>query len=172
MPLNAARDIEDAFYGQFTVTTDNGQVALHGPSIPTTTIARDAEANVSESIPIGTRDPAALRMTIAGASVSLAPRKVRTFSRRSQLVTVRHAGLDYRFVANSSATAQLRRGDLKVADLSLGDDGDVFAHWLITKQESKPEDAAIGYTLAIAFGTGSLSLLGFLVEAVGALFPG
>lgn len=61
----------------------------------------------------------------------------------------------YTFLPKSAATTQLIRDRNKTIELSMDDDGEFLNQWLATRAEAQPRDAAVGYALAVAFGTGA-----------------
>lgn len=78
----------------------------------------------------------------------------------------------YSFAPNSSATSRLKRDGRQLADFSAGDDGDFIVYWVAARDETTAADAAIGYALSLAFGTGAYTLVGMVLSGIGALLPG
>ncbi|WP_374774979.1 hypothetical protein OG756_20740 [Streptomyces sp. NBC_01310] len=162
--------IEDTRFGEITVRQD-GQNALEveGEGIPRVTLEREPESEVDPQIAIGTRDPAHLTMRIDGLEVELKPAKG-GLSRRSYRVDVEYQGADYRLVPDSIPNSRFTRDGVHIGDFSCDGDEMVLAEWK-EGADIRPADAAIGYALASAFGTGAQPMWMMIVDGVAAAIP-
>ncbi|ATY13021.1 hypothetical protein CU254_23175 [Amycolatopsis sp. AA4] len=174
MPLTAPRVVDDAFYDELTIHTDDarGLVEVSGAHVPTVVIARSPDAPINRFVPIGSREPADLIMTVGEAVADLRPGKGK-WTRGSYRVDLTADGKRYRFKPNSIATSQLIRDGKKVFEPSMDDeDGDFLVQWLVNRDDTEPADAAIGYALAVAFRTGAMSLFSMLLSGAEMAGPG
>ncbi|MBB5121399.1 hypothetical protein AF335_13670 [Streptomyces eurocidicus] len=156
----------DPVFGRITVSLDSGGGLLDvsGPAIPHVTLRRAPGRRTHEHVPIGSRDAAALTLTVDGAEVPLALGRGR-ITRRSYAVTVRAADGRYRLVPSSDADSRLSRNGSRLGGLTARHSGIVEpARWR-RRAKVMPVDAALGYALAAAFGTGARSAPGMLLEA-------
>ncbi|MFJ3516974.1 hypothetical protein [Streptomyces sp. NPDC090131] len=162
--------IEDTHFGAVTVRQDGqDRIAVDGEAIPRVTLERDPAAETDPHIAIGTRDPAHLTMRVDGVEVGLLPAKGR-FSRHSYRVDVEYDGAAYRFVPDSIPSSRLTRDGRHLGDFSSDGDETVLAEWR-EDGEIRPADAAIGYTLASAFGTGAQPMWMMIVDGVSNAIP-
>lgn len=156
--------ITDTRFGKalIRVHDQGGMISLVGDEIPECTIVRTAEDDVSEHIPIGTRDPGALEMTVAGvrATVRPAPGKL---TRASYRVDVTCDGAEYRLAPSSPTSSRLSVAGQVVGELEVDDEGAPHATW---RQTARPRDAAVGYLLVASFGAGARRLPGLVAEAL------
>ncbi|GAA2242896.1 hypothetical protein GCM10010145_06550 [Streptomyces ruber] len=144
-------------------------VVTGGDAIPRVVLTRAPEAEVDEQIVIGTRDPRHLRMTVGGDDAEITPARGR-LTRRSYRVDVSYAGAAYRLVPVSVGTSRLTRDGKRLGKFSSDGDLRVIAEWE-EGAEVVPADAAVGYALAAAFGTGGQSLWTAVVEVVSEALP-
>ncbi len=162
--------IQDTRFGGVTVRQDGqDRLEVEGESIPHVVLERDPAAEVDPHIAIGTRDPARLTLRIDGAHAELRPAKGR-FSRRSYRVDVEYGGASYRLVPDSIPSSRLTRDGVHLGDFSSDGDESVIVEW---KEgcEIRPADAAIGYALASAFGTGGQPMWMMIVDGVADALP-
>ncbi|MBT2418541.1 hypothetical protein J7F01_19690 [Streptomyces sp. ISL-22] len=164
--------VEDDLFGVITVRLDvrQGEVTVEGESVPRIVLRRAAGTEAADHIPVGTRDGALLTLTVDGVEAAVAPAKGR-LTRHSYRVDVRHAGRVWRLVPDSMAGSRLLRDERHIGDFSSQGDGGVWAEW---RQDPAPDptDAALGYALATAFGTGADPMWVIAVQMVGDLTPG
>ncbi|MFG2989547.1 hypothetical protein ACGFZK_09720 [Streptomyces sp. NPDC048257] len=162
--------IEDTRFGAITVRqTGQDRLEVDGDAIPRVTLERDPAAEADPQIAIGTRDPAHLTMRIEGVEVGLLPAKGR-LSRHSYRVDVEYGGAEYRLVPDSVPSSRLTRDGLHLGDFSSDGDETVIADWR-EDCELRPADAAIGYALASAFGTGAQPMWMMIVDGVTSALP-
>ncbi|MCX5195979.1 hypothetical protein OOK31_19125 [Streptomyces sp. NBC_00249] len=162
--------IEDTRFGAVTVHQE-GQDRLEvvGEGIPRVTLERDPAAEVDPQIAIGTRDPAFLTLRVDGREAVLKPAKG-ALSRRSYRVDVEYDGVSYRLVPDSVPSSRLTRDGLHLGDFSSDGDELVIAEWR-EDADLRPADAAIGYALASAFGTGGQPMWMMIVDGVSSALP-
>ncbi|MYR04793.1 hypothetical protein GTW63_04380 [Streptomyces sp. SID6137] len=163
--------VEGDLFGAITVRLDpqEGEVTVEGESVPRVVLRRAAETHAADHIPIGTRDGTLLTLTVDGEEAAVAPAKGR-LTRRAYRVDVRHAGYARRLVPDSVPGSRLLRDEQHVGDFSSGG-GRVLAEW---RDDAGPNatDAAIGCTLAAAFGTGAQPMWMIAIEMIGDMIPG
>ncbi|KUN94159.1 hypothetical protein AQJ67_37535 [Streptomyces caeruleatus] len=148
-----------------------GEVTVEGESVPRIGLVRAKETEAAdEHIPIGTRDARLLTLTVDGEEAVIDPAKGR-LTRRSYRVDVRHADHTWRLVPDSIPGSRLLRDDEHIGDFSSDGDGRVLAEW---REDAEPGalDAALGYALAAAFGTGAQPMWILTVEAASEMLPG
>ncbi|MER7845191.1 hypothetical protein ABTZ03_14740 [Kitasatospora sp. NPDC096077] len=169
---------EDTVFGAITVDLRGQQrVTVSGERIPTVVLTRDPAGDPDgkpngepdPQIAIGTRDAERLTLTVDGAPVPLRPGRGR-FLRGSYRVEVSHRGAVYVLVPDSIPSSRLTRDGRRLGDFSCDGDQIVIADWR-EDADARPADAAIGYALAAAFGTGGHPTWMLLVEGVAALIP-
>lgn len=164
--------VEEERFGTITVRLDmkTGETTVEGESVPRIELLRAEGTEVDEHVPIGTRDGSRLTLTVDGEEAVIDPAKGR-LTRRSYRVDVRHAGHTWRLVPDSVPGSRLLRDEQHIGDFSSDGDGRVLAEW---REDAEPEplDAALGYSLAAAFGTGAQPMWMLAVEAAGELLPG
>ena len=137
-------------------------VAGDGATQSRATIQRSADAALLSYIPIGTRDAAHLSMSLDDDSVALRPGPGR-YTRRSYHVVAIHRGAQYLLKATSEVSSWLSRDGARLGEFSRIDDADVRVVWKPGAAVSTA-DAAIGFALAAAFGTGAKHFLMILLE--------
>ncbi|MEV6598890.1 hypothetical protein AB0M36_18825 [Actinoplanes sp. NPDC051346] len=136
----------------------------------TVVIRRIGEVEVAKHVPIGTRRREHLEIVIDGETARLRPGPGR-WSRGSYKVRVVHGGVTYLLRPKSPDTSRLTRDGVRLGDFELrgGSDGDVRVTWH-DDAEVRATDAAVGYAVSAAFGTGAqfmlLALLGMLDDGV------
>ncbi|MEV7884904.1 hypothetical protein ACWD3I_08400 [Streptomyces sp. NPDC002817] len=151
--------VTDTLFGPLTVrlNTWRGEVVVEGEAIPRVVLSRATGTKADGDIPIGTRDAGLLILTVGGEAAALSPGRGRLI-RRSYRVDVRHAGRHWRLVPHSMPDSRLLRDGRRLGDFHSKGDGEVkAAEW---RSDAKPDamDAAVGYALAAAFGTGAESM--------------
>ncbi|NNN31321.1 hypothetical protein HLK59_13275 [Streptomyces sp. S3(2020)] len=163
--------VTDALFGPLTVRLNSrrGEVVVEGEAIPRVVLSRANGTKADEHTPIGTRDAGLLILTVGGEAAALAPGRGRLI-RRSYRVDVRHAGRHWRLVPDSMPDSRLLRDGRRLGDFHSKGDGRVAADW---RSDAKPDamDAAVGYALAAAFGTGAESMWTAAVDSVFDAFP-
>lgn len=177
--------ITDSLFGDLEIAVDRvaGRVAVRGEGVPEAVIERIGDGPTVSWVPIGTRDPAALVLRVGGAAHELRPSKG-GLTRRSYQVRARLDGTDLLLTPSSPTTARLVRGERYRGDNELGTfervaDVVVPAVWRTeaspasTTQtlRAEPAEAAVGYALAAAFGTGARFFLAALLEGAGTAAP-
>ena len=164
--------VEEERFGTISVRLDMevGEVTVEGESVPRIELLRAQETEADDHIPIGTRDASRLTLTVDGDEAVIDPAKGR-LTRRSYRVDVRHADHTWRLVPDSIPGSRLLRDDEHIGDFSSDGDGRVLAEW---REGAEPEalDAALGYALAAAFGTGAQPMWMLAVEAASEMLPG
>lgn len=162
---------QDDLFGELSVWLDpeKGELAIEGRAVPEIVLRRVAGTRTEEHIPIGTRKRGRLTLDVDGQEAVVRPAKGR-LTRRSYRVDVRHAGHAYRLVPDSVAGSRLLKDRKHIGDFTSEGDGHVLAEW---KEGARVEatDAALGYALAAAFGTGALAMWAHALEAISDLIP-
>ncbi|MEV7911489.1 hypothetical protein [Streptomyces griseus] len=169
-PLPAA--VEDDHHGDILVelTGEQGEMLIvSGEGIPRVVLTRAPGAEADDHIVIGTRDPRRLTLTVDGRDATIKPGKGK-LRRRSYRVDVRCAGTSYRLVPDSIPSSRLTRDGKHIGDFSSDGDRRVIAEWR-DGAAIEPLDAAIGYALAAAFGTGGQPMWMMAVEAISEFLP-
>jgi hypothetical protein len=163
--------VQDDLFGELSVWLDpeKGEVAVEGRAVPEIVLRRVAGTRTEEHIPIGTRKRDRLTLDVDGQEAVVRPAKGR-LTRRSYRVDVRHAGHAYRLVPDSISGSRLLKDKKHIGYFSSEGDGHVLAEW---KEGARVDavDAALGYTLAAAFGTGAAPMWTHALEAAGELLP-
>lgn len=170
--------VADQLFGQVEIELDHegGTLRVSGGGMPTVEIRRSPDTEVATHVPIGTRDPARLTLLVDGVEETLRPAKG-FLSRRSYRVEVVSAARDCRYVLvpNSSDTSRLRRDKRRLGVFTSAGDGKVSAEWENGERRStaapEPYDAAVGYALAAAYGTGAEPMWHEALDAVTELWP-
>ncbi|MFD0265689.1 hypothetical protein ACFVGY_03710 [Streptomyces sp. NPDC127106] len=151
---------DDPLFGTITVQLDHegGRLVVDGDGIPRADLRRAAATPVDAQVPIGTRDPDALTLAVGGTPVVLRPAKG-FLTRRSYRVDAGEGGAGYahRLVPVSLGTSRLLRDGVPLGEFTSTGDGQVTVEWSEDGTGARPEayDAAMGYALAAAFGTGA-----------------
>ncbi|GGZ16366.1 hypothetical protein GCM10010387_06150 [Streptomyces inusitatus] len=155
MRLHEHVPADDPFFGGVTIRLDHtaGELFVEGDGIPSVVVRRAAGTPLESKVPIGTRDPDRLTMTIGDSAVPLLPAKG-FLTRHSYRVDAGSEDARYRLVPVSLGSSRLSLGDTPVGDLTSSGDGKVSADWA-EHRPLTPYEAALGYTLAAAFGTGA-----------------
>lgn len=172
-------ELDDHLFGAVKVDAAAGQVSLAGDAVPEVVLTRAPGVELRKGIPIGTRDAAALTLLVAGEPAVVRPGRG-GLMRGSHRVRVRHGGDDLLFTPSSPTTARLVRGRSYRGDNEMGTfervDGDLLpAVWSTDVSVlggrfragapiPEPWEAAVGYVLAAAFGTGAQFLLMLMLE--------
>ncbi|OJF14945.1 hypothetical protein [Couchioplanes caeruleus] len=139
--------------------------AAYAGLVGTAVIERHETTELAKHVPIGTRDATALTMHVDGEPVILRPGRGR-YMRGSYKVTVNHGGIVYKFRPKSPDVSRLSRGGVRLGDFELRNGGAVDITW---HEGSTPTatDAAVGYALAAAFGTGAQFFVLMLLDLLG-----
>ncbi|PJN35303.1 hypothetical protein CG717_03490 [Streptomyces sp. CB02613] len=170
-PLPAT--VEDDHHGDIRVELVGEQretLVVSGEGIPRVVLTRAPGAEVDDHILIGTRAPRLLTLTVDGRDATIKPGKGK-LRRRSYRVDVRCAGTAYRLVPDSIPSSRLTRDGKHIGDFSsAGGDRRVIAEWR-DGAVVEPADAAIGYALAAAFGTGGQPMWMMAIETVSEFLP-
>ncbi|MFF3441689.1 hypothetical protein [Streptosporangium sp. NPDC002721] len=145
--------VTDEVVGELTLTLDRdgGTVRVEGEAIPAVVVRRSAEAVAQRHVPIGTRGPDQLTMTLDGVPVPLRPGPGRV-TRHSYRVEVDHNEVVYTLIPTSEESSSLFRGEKHLGNFTTITDGEVRAEWVASPE---PGEAAIGYALATCFGSGA-----------------
>jgi len=106
---------------------------------------------------------------VDGEEATIAPGKGK-LRRRSYRVDVRLAGTSYRLVPDSIPSSRLLRDGKHIGDFSSDGDRKVIAEWR-EGAAVEPLDAAVGYTLAAAFGTGGQPMWLMAADAISTALP-
>ena len=162
--------LTDTLFGEITVTLDGQhRITVAGEQIPTVVLTRDPASEPDPLTAIGTRDPAALTLTVDGTPARITPGKGK-LRRQTYRVDVHHAHTHYRLQPDSVPSSRLTRNGTRLGDFSSDGDETVIAEW---QADATPTatDAALGYTLAAAFGTGGQPMWMMLVDTVSAALP-
>jgi hypothetical protein len=167
VPLIQSCVVEDPLHGVVIVNTDieKGWVEVAGDGFPAVHLRRSETAEVSPYVPIGTRDPAHLTLTVDGTAAALTLGRGR-YTRGSFRVDAHLDGVHYRFHPSDEDGSGLSRDGLRLGELMLEPETvELMAVWS-PGADVRPRDAAIGYALATAFGTGAESTLTMLVNTL------
>lgn len=167
MSLIQTCTVEDPLHGVVIVHTDieRGWVEVAGDGFPAVHLRRDGTAEVSHHVPIGTRDPAHLTLTVDGTPATLSPGRGR-FTRGSFRVDARVDGVDYHFRPSDEDGSRLVRDGQRLGELLLEPETvELMAVWA-PGADVRPRDAAVGYAVATAFGTGAESTVMMLVHTL------
>ncbi|MFD4865842.1 hypothetical protein [Streptomyces sp. NPDC058412] len=156
---------QDPLFGVVDVELDHegGCLVVDGERVARVEVRRAAGTSVESHVPIGTRDPDRLAMTVDGAEVQLRPAKG-FLTRKSYRVDVGA----YRLVPDSLDGSRLLRDGALLGVFSSSGDGRVSVEW---KGEPGADDAAVGYALAAAFGTGAEPMWKLTLDALLELWP-
>lgn len=157
-----------------TLNTGTGTLDVTGPGLPPVRLVREPGTEADPHIPIGTRDPALLTLTVDGRPAGIRPAKGR-LSRRSYRVDATIGGAPqraarYRLVPCSYGESRLLRDGRRLGELASSGDGRVTAEWR-EDAEVLAQDVAVGTALAAAFGTGAQPLWETALDAVTELIP-
>lgn len=159
---------EDAEFGPVTIATPAavpGQARVSGPGLPPALITRAGETRDHRQAPIGTRDADRLTMTVGGTPATLTLGAGR-LTRSSFKAAVAVSGLAYTCEPTGRHRSVLRRDGQQVALFIWTGNARSSALWRPADEVGpRPEDAAVGYLLATAFGTGAASTRSLLVDA-------
>jgi hypothetical protein len=167
VPLIQTCTVEDTLHGVVIVHTDieQGWVEVAGNGFPSVHLRRSKDVDVSQHVPIGTRDPAHLSLTVDGTPATLSPGRGR-FTRSSFRVDARVDGVDHHFHPSDEDGSRLSRDGQRLGDLMLEPETvELMAAWA-PDADVRPQDAALGYALATAFGTGAESTLVMLIHTL------
>ncbi len=167
MPLIQTCTVEDALHGVVIVHTDieRGWIEVAGDDFPSVHLRRSETAEVSTYVPIGTRDPAHLTLTVDGTPAVLSPGRGR-FTRGSFRVDAHVGELRYRLHPSDEDGSIFSRDGQWLGVLMLEPETvELMAVWS-PGADVRPQDAALGYALATAFGTGAESTLMMLVNGM------
>ncbi|MFJ4684972.1 hypothetical protein [Streptomyces sp. NPDC088789] len=162
---------QDPHYGWVDVRLDeeSGELTVEGEAIPSVAIRRARETQLEVHVPIGTRDHKRLSMTIDGAAARLAPSKG-FLTRSSYRVDVYHGSIGYRLVPVTIGESHLLRSGILSGTYTSTGNGVVRVEWA-DGGAHRPEDAAVGYGLAAAFGTGAEPMWKLTLDALLTLLP-
>lgn len=160
----------DDHFGELTVRLEDrtGELAVEGKQIPGVAIRRAEGTQLESHVPIGTRDGSRLTMTVGGDAAQLVPAKG-FLTRRSYRVETVCTGSAYHLVPVSIGESRLSRDGVKLGDFTATGDGDVSVDWYAGAKPT-PLDAAIGYALAAAFGTGAQPMWELALEMAFGVF--
>ncbi|MFE5713963.1 hypothetical protein ACFQ7J_24475 [Streptomyces sp. NPDC056501] len=154
-------------YVQIDHDGDAGTLRVSGHGLPTVELVRAPGTSPHPHIPIGTRKPALLTLSIDGEPATIRPARGRLL-RRSYRVDVRTDGVRYRLVPCGYADSRFTRDGHRLGTLLCSGDGKVIDEW---DGEPTPRDLALGSALAAAFGTGASPWWETVGDIVGELIP-
>jgi hypothetical protein len=167
VPLIETCVVEDPLHGMVIVHTDveRGGIEVAGDGFPAVHLRRSPAAAVTRYVPIGTRDPAHLELTVDGTPAELVPGRGR-FTRGSFRVDLAVGGVGYRFHPSDEHGSHLSRAGAPLGDIVLEPETiELMAVWT-PGADVRPQDAALGYALATAFGTGAEGTFTMLLQAL------
>ncbi|MEV4925576.1 hypothetical protein AB0L03_22560 [Streptomyces roseoverticillatus] len=166
-----AATVEDPAFGpvRIRVDGDEGVAEITGQGLPQAVLRRALKTVPRASVPIGTRDAAALTLTVGGTHAGLSLGKGR-FTRRSYAVEAAYEGHAYRLVPRGETFSRLSLDGTVLGDFTSPGHGRPGRATWKPRAKALPQDAAIGYVLAAAFGTGAKPLSDGLAEAGGSVF--
>ncbi len=148
--------VEDLVFGEVTITLDSaeGSVEVNGDRLPRTTLRRDPGKEPTSWPPIGTSDPNALTLTIDGMG-GPPPLSRGYVNRRTYTVRFPDGGRTYRLVPHDVTQSYLIRDKVRLGKLLVSPGGGRVApaKWW-SSSKVLPVEAALGYALAVALGTG------------------
>lgn len=157
--------VTDARFGEIFLTTDReqGRFGVSGAEIPETFIRRDLDLLAAKAAaPIGTRTPEVLSVTVDGlpAVLELGPGGL---TRRSYRARVTAGETGYELTPNTPETSLLVRypDRTPMGEITVLEEGP-RAEWA---EEADATGAAIGYTLALAFGVGANHPLHVIIDS-------
>ncbi|WP_455358911.1 hypothetical protein [Streptomyces sp. SYSU K21746] len=166
----------DRLFGAVYIALDHegGTLAVSGDGLPRAEIRRSAGTPPESHVPIGTREQGRLTLSVDGADETLRPAKG-FLTRRSYRVEVESAarGHGYLLVPDSLGTSRLLRDGRLLGVFTSTGDGTVCAEWEGSKsgERVEPHDAAVGYALAAAFGTGAEPMWKLTLNALLEMWP-
>ncbi|WP_411076131.1 hypothetical protein [Streptomyces sp. cmx-4-7] len=173
---------DDPRFGAVAVALDHvaGTLTVSGGELPTVEMRRAPGTSPESHVPIGTRDPERLTLTVDGAEETLRPAKG-FLTRRSYRVEAASVtrGHTYLLVPDSLGTSGLLRDGRRLGVFTSSGDGHVSADWDTADRDTadasgpspEPYDASLGYALAAAFGTGAEPMWRLTLDAVLDLWP-
>ncbi|MFI0978268.1 hypothetical protein ACH4SP_14890 [Streptomyces sp. NPDC021093] len=134
----------DTLFGEIAVRLDGqDRLTVEGEQIPTVVLERDPASETDPLIAIGTRDPAALTMSVGGTEAEITPAKGK-LRRQTYRIDVEHDGAHYQLEPDSVPSSRLTRDGTHLGDFSSDGDETVIAEWR-ESAEVHPADAAVGY---------------------------
>ncbi|GGT69561.1 hypothetical protein [Streptomyces lateritius] len=154
-------------YAQIDLDGPAGTLRVSGYGMPTVELVRATGATVNRLVPIGTRRPAQLTLTVDGAPARIRPARGRLL-RRSYRVDARVQGTRYRLMPYAYDRSRLTRDGRRIGALSSTGNGRVDADWAVG---ASPRDIAVGTALAAAFGTGAAPWFETVGDIVSELIP-
>ncbi|MFF8275347.1 hypothetical protein ACF05T_04385 [Streptomyces lateritius] len=154
-------------YAQIDLDGPAGTLRVSGYGMPTVELVRAPGATVNRLVPIGTRRPAQLTLTVDGAPAPIRPARGRLL-RRSYRVDARIQGTRYRLMPYAYDRSRLTRDGRRIGALSSTGNGRVDADWTAG---ASPRDIAVGTALAAAFGTGAAPWFETVGDIVSELIP-
>ncbi|MFE2323872.1 hypothetical protein ACFXD5_08155 [Streptomyces sp. NPDC059385] len=168
---------DDPLFGAVRIELDHeaGTLGVSGDGLPTVEIRRAPHTVPESQVPIGTRDPEQLTLLVDGAEETLRLSKG-FLTRRSYRVEVVSEAREctYLLVPDSLNTSRLTRDERPLGVFTSSGDGHVSADWEAageSEHAKDPYDAAVGYGLAAAFGTGAEPMWQITLNAALDLWP-
>lgn len=178
--MHATWHVKDALFGsiELELVVPAGLVTVSGRGVPTVVVRRLGVGDEAR-VPIGTRDPRNLEMSVDGVVTPLRPSRARFFRRSFRV----RAGVDGSALLSAPWTTdavRIVRGCRMRPQHQLGiaerlDDGTVAIEWhadvtvpghILAAPRPTPTEAAVAYAVTVAFGPGSRMLLPVLLELV------
>jgi hypothetical protein len=173
VPLIQTCTVIDPRFGLVIVHTDvdKGTIEIAGDDIPLVHLRRSADAPVSPYVPIGTRHPEHLTFSVDSSPATLTPGCGR-FTRGSFRVDAVVNDVRYRLAPSDADGSALLRDGKRLGEFLLEPETiELMAVWA-DDQPVQARDAAVGYALATAFGTGAEHTLTMLAQIVFGVFSG
>jgi len=154
----------DANFGVVRITASQAhdEISVTGEQVPDCGLRRTSTKPDRPDVPIGTRNGAELVITLSGqtGSVSPAPGK---YTRGSYRVDALCGGSSYRFEPSSPTASRLMVNGTVLGEILVHERRPDHASW---EPVARPQDVAMGYLLAAAFGAGARRMLGLVLEGL------
>ena len=172
--------MDDGLFGPIELDLDTtaGVVTVRGPGIPEVVVRRTGKGD-ADHVPIGTREPRDLELSVDGVVTSLRPSRAR-LSRRSYRVLAHVDDTPLLCAPCSPERSRIVRGSRTSPTHEMGiaerlDDGTVVISWhaavtvlghTVRAPEPTAGEAAVAYAVAVAFGTGARMMLPVLLDVL------
>ncbi|MFD7450926.1 hypothetical protein [Kitasatospora sp. NPDC059827] len=162
--------VEDQYFRTLAVTLDTagGFAEVSGELVPTGTVRRRPGSAAQAPYPIGTGDSTLLTAQVQDEPLALTPGPAR-FRRGTWYVDALLGTTAYRLAARSTETSTLTRDGEDIATFEAHGNEWISAAW---QRPVDPQDATVGYLLALAFGTGAQTAPRAFVMALLDSIPG
>jgi hypothetical protein len=173
MPLIHTCTVADPRFGIVVIHTDvdKGTIEITGDTLPTVHLRRIGDPPISPYVPIGTRRAEHLTLSVDGSPGTISPGRG-GFTRGSFRVDAMVDDVRYRLTPSDTDGSALLRDGKRLGELMLEPETiELMAIWA-DDAHVQPRDAAVGYALATAFGTGAKHTLVMLLEAAWGIITG